>query len=258
MFDAGNRSLRRPWVIGHRGAMGHAPENTLASFALALALGADAVECDVHLSRDRRLVVIHDESLDRTTSGTGLVGKSPWSALRRLDAGGWYHRRFKGQRLLTLDDLLAWTGRRKTAAGRPLGLLIEIKNEPVRYAGIADAVAAALKKASAAERAAVISFDHGAVKRVKRLFSAVFTGLLFHEPLPHLAARVRWTKADGIFPRRHLVTPALLRQARRLRLFTGTWTVNAPDEMKRMIRLGVGGVATNFPGRLRALLGKSR
>jgi glycerophosphoryl diester phosphodiesterase len=242
----------RPLVIGHRGAMGHAPENTLASFELGWRMGADALECDVHLSKDRRLVVMHDESLDRTTSGSGLIQDHRWSEIRRLDAGGWFHRRFKGQHPLRLEDLLAWIRGKKARSGQPLKLVVEIKNEPVRYRGIAEAVANALRGRE--ERVLVISFDHGAVKRVKVLSRKIFTGILFHQPLPDLEARVRWTRSDAVFPRWSLVTPALVRAARRKKWFVGTWTVNDPDAMKKMIRLGVDGAATNFPDRFVKLL----
>ncbi len=244
----------RPWIIGHRGAMGHAPENTLASFELGWKMGADALECDVHLSEDRQLVVMHDEALDRTSSGSGLIRDHRWGHIRRLDAGGWFHRRFRGQRVLRLPDLLGWIRDKTAPSGRPLILLIELKNEPVRYVGLAEAVVGALKKARMTDRAALISFDHGAVKRAKRLCRALFTGLLYHALLPDLEARVRWTGADGVFPRRTLVTPALARLARRRKWFLGTWTVNEPGDMKRMVRLGVDGIATNYPDRLARLL----
>src|SRR5438477_6793156 len=81
---------RRVWVIGHRGAMGHCPENTFASFERALELGADWVELDVHLTRDGGLAVIHDETVDRTTDGHGLVKDHTLAELQRLDAGAWF------------------------------------------------------------------------------------------------------------------------------------------------------------------------
>jgi glycerophosphoryl diester phosphodiesterase len=217
-------------------------------------MGADAVECDVHLSRDGELIVMHDESLDRTSSGTGLIRDASWRAIRRLDNGAWYHRRFRGQRVPRLADLLAWLRAKRTPSGRPLRLIIEIKNEPIRYPGIAEAVVRALKRADFFGRAVVISFDHGAVKRVKGLAPRAATGLLFHSPLPDLAARVKAARASAIFPRRTLVNRKLLRAAKRLNLFVGTWTVNEPAEMKKMVRLGVGGIASNYPGRLRLLL----
>src|SRR5919202_3540380 len=86
-------------VVGHRGAMGHCPENTLASFARALELGADWIECDVHLSRDGVPVVIHDETLDRTTDGHGLVAEHTLAELKQLDAGAWFGAAYAGQRI---------------------------------------------------------------------------------------------------------------------------------------------------------------
>jgi glycerophosphoryl diester phosphodiesterase len=78
---------RKAWLVGHRGAAGHAPENTMASFRKGLELGADFLECDVHLSKDGRCVVLHDESVDRTTDGRGLVRKQSSAELKKLDAG---------------------------------------------------------------------------------------------------------------------------------------------------------------------------
>src|SRR6516162_344808 len=112
----------RVWVCGHRGAMGHCPENTMASFQRGLELGADWIELDVHLSRDGALIVIHDETLDRTTNGHGLVCEHTVSELRSLDAG-------QGQHIMILPDVLDW------AARRGVVLDIEIKNAPIYYSG---------------------------------------------------------------------------------------------------------------------------
>src|SRR4051812_30531547 len=146
----------RVWVCGHRGAMGHCPENTMASFERALALGADWIELDVHLSRDDALIVIHDETLDRTTNGHGLVREHTLAELRTLDAGG-------GQCIPTLDEVLACAREQETIVD------IEIKNAPVYYDGIEQRVVTALDRAGMTEQAIVISFDHAAVQRVKSL-----------------------------------------------------------------------------------------
>src|SRR5438270_13671780 len=92
----------RVWVIGHRGAMGHCPENTLASFERGLALGADWIELDVHLSRDDALAVIHDETVDRTTNRHGAVRHHTLAELKALDAGRWLGPEYTGQRITTL------------------------------------------------------------------------------------------------------------------------------------------------------------
>lgn len=247
----------RPWVVGHRGAMGHAPENTPASFALGWKMGADALECDVHMSRDKRLVVIHDPRLERTTSGAGLVRVAMWRAIRKLDAGAWFGKKFRGQRVYSLDDLLGWVRRQKSRGGNPLRLLVEIKNKPAPYPGIERAVAAALQRNRMVGRAGVISFDHGAVRRMRALLPGLFTGILFDEPLRNPWARAAWARANSLFPRRNLVTRALTQGAAQRGLFVGTWTVNEAAAMKKMIRLGVDAIATNFPDRLVRLLDKN-
>ncbi len=93
------------WAIAHRGAADRHPENTLIAFEKALALGADALECDVHLSADGQVVVIHDPTVDRTTDGTGEVATMALEELRQLDAGSWKHSRFAGQRIPTLQEV---------------------------------------------------------------------------------------------------------------------------------------------------------
>src|SRR5579859_2813159 len=104
----------RVWVIGHRGAMGRCPENTMASFERGLELGADWVELDVHLTRDGALAVIHDESVDRTTNGHGLVKDHSLAELKRLDAGAWFGPAFAGARVPILDEVLDFARARGT------------------------------------------------------------------------------------------------------------------------------------------------
>lgn len=247
-------SNRVPWIIGHRGAMGHAPENTLISFEKGWRLGADGLECDVHLSRDGRLVVIHDGTLERTTDGRGAVRRMDWGELRRLDAGAWYHPRFRGQRLLRLPDLLEWIRPKRSPGGRPLHLLVEIKSGSPRTPGVARRVVWALRAGGMLRRSWVISFDHDVVREVKRLCPRLPAGLIFHKRLPDLAARLRRAKADGSFPLWKLVNPKLVQRARRGGRFLGVWTVNDAKAMRRMIRLGVDAITTNYPDRLRRIL----
>jgi glycerophosphoryl diester phosphodiesterase len=240
----------KPLVVGHRGAMALAPENTMASFRRAAALGADAVKCDVHLSRDGRLVVIHDGTLDRTTSGKGAVQARAWADLSRLDAGAWFGPRFRGERLPSLDGLLSWARR----AG--LHVVVEAKNDGGRTPRMAEAVVAALRRADMTERVLVISFHHETVRRVKALAPRVLTGILFDKPLARPAERLAWSGADALFPRHTLVTPALLAAARRAGVLVGTWTVNRPADMARLARLGVDAVTSNDPGELRRRIGR--
>lgn len=239
-------------LIGHRGAAGHAPENTASAFARGLALGADALECDVHLSQDGVPVVIHDDVLDRTTSGAGPVRNQPWAALRTLDAGAWFGPKFRGERLWRLSDLLAWAKPRRTRRGRPVALVIEIKRPEDRpHPGIADRVARDIRRGGMVRRCAVISFDHGAAARAKFLVPGLRTGLLYRETPADLARRMARTGADAIYPRRHLVNSALVADAHGRGWFVGTWTADAPSEIRRLRAAGVDALATNFPDRAR-------
>jgi glycerophosphoryl diester phosphodiesterase len=137
---AATRAPSLPPVIGHRGAARHAPENTLAGFRLARSLGCAWVEFDVRLTVDEALVVCHDDRLERTTSGRGAISKLPLAAIRELDAGHWYNRRFTGEHVPTLDETLTLC--REVV----LGANIEVKAERGRGAATAAAVAALLRR----------------------------------------------------------------------------------------------------------------
>src|SRR5438105_7291887 len=136
---------------GHRGNPDEFPENTLASFRSAIELGVDVIECDIHRSEDGGLPVIHDHLLDRTTDGSGLVRDYTMTELKRLDAGSWKDPRFKGERIPSLDEVLA------VARGK-VGVASEIKNLPLRYAGIEDALVRTLKDAGSVDDVRVFSF----------------------------------------------------------------------------------------------------
>ena len=113
-----NMNTPKPIIIGHRGAAGEAPENTLASFALALEQGAQAIELDVHVTKDGEIVVCHDETLDRTTNGSGLICDQNWKDIQMLDAGAWFSEKFKGERIPLLSEVFDLV---------PLGTLINVE-----------------------------------------------------------------------------------------------------------------------------------
>jgi len=147
---------------GHRGNPDEYPENTLASFRSAIELGVDVIECDVHRSEDGGLPVIHDHLLDRTSDGSGLVRDYTMAELKRFDAGSWKDPRFKAERIPSLDEVLG------VARGR-VGVAIEIKNLPLPYAGIEDALVRAIKDAGMVHDVVVISFDHRSIKQIAEL-----------------------------------------------------------------------------------------
>lgn len=243
-------------VIGHRGAMGYAPENTFASFEEAVRRGADLVEMDVQLSADNEVVVMHDTSVERTTSGAGFVRDLPWKKIKALDAGVWYGPAYASETVPSLSGVLNKFRTRKTANGDALGFVIELKTQKGAGGALADAVVALLQKENMVDRSFVISFDAVALQEVRQANPSLPTGLLYSEEGDESrVAQAKTIGAHAIFPRKTCVTSKGVLAAHKAGLQVATWTANIKIEMKRMIACGVDAITTNYPDRLRALVG---
>ena len=155
-------------VVGHRGASDRAPENTLASFEAAIAIGVDAIELDVHLSRDGHLVIIHDQNLARTTNGRGLVHEHSLAELKALDAGSWFGPSFAGERIPTFEETLVRIGPR-------VPLQVEIKGATD---GVTEATIAALRAHGLLDTSMITSFHLGLLPLVRALAPSVQIGAL--------------------------------------------------------------------------------
>jgi glycerophosphoryl diester phosphodiesterase len=238
--------MRKPWVIAHRGASGHAPENTLVAFERAVQLGAPFIETDLHLTRDARFVAIHDATLERTTNGRGNVHDFTLHELRRLDAGLWYDRAFMGQKIPTLEEALEFSRKHDVV------FYLEIKYDAAW--GMHHALVGALRKEQDAARTIVISFDPGTLDSVRKLDASIMTGLLVDELRPESVKAAVDVGARQLCPRYMSVTAELVEQAHRSDLHVATWTVNQTEEMRAVIAVGVDGVMTDFPDRLQAVL----
>lgn len=242
-------------IIGHRGAMGYAPENTLASFEEAIRRGADLVEMDVQLCQDNEVVVMHDTSVDRTTHGEGLVRDLPWKKMKTLDAGAWYGMEYAHQYVPSLSDVIARLKHRKTTRHHALGLMIELKTVRGSGGSLADAVVSILHQEQFVERAIVISFDAVALQEVRAADKKIVTGYLYSEDKDESPIETAKTiGAHAIMPRKTAVTSRLVTNAHKADLAVSTWTANTKNEMKRLITCGVDAIATNYPDRLRALM----
>lgn len=233
-----------PWIIGHRGAPGHAPENTMASFRRAVELGASFIETDLRLSHDARFVAMHDATLDRTSNGRGLVRDFTLAQLRELDAGSWFGPEFAGEKIPTLDDILEF------AREADVVFYLEIKHESGW--GVHHGVAGALRAANESARTVVISFDPSMLSNLRRLDAGLLTGFLFETPTANVVEKAQKIGVRQIGPRADLVTRHLLNEAREGGLQVATWTVNEPAQMDALISMGVNGIMTDYPDRLRA------
>jgi len=165
----------RTWVIAHRGFSGRAPENTVAAIREAIAIGADMAEIDVTLTADERVVVIHDETLQRTTNGSGNVADHSFDEIRSLDAGSWFAPQFAGEKIPTLGEVL------DTTKGRIL-LNVEIKSEAVDR-GISDKVAAAIRERGMIKQVIVSSFSPTALEQMHEVAPEIRTAVLYNPEL---------------------------------------------------------------------------
>ncbi|MDB5097777.1 MAG: glycerophosphoryl diester phosphodiesterase [Cyanobacteria bacterium RYN_339] len=242
---AKKKELGRPLIMGHRGAMGTAPENTMASFKQAVALGVEAVELDVHLSKDGRLVVIHDESVDRTTDGTGEVADLTLAELKALDAGSWFDAKFAGERIPTLEEVLAW-------AKDVVPVVIEVKfNRHIEQ--IVQATVMEVERLGAAGNVAVISFDHNVSFGVKSLRPDWMSGVLYVGRLVDPVGLAQASKANGLLPMWGMLTPDQVEKAHAAGLWVGVWAPNTEAELKHAIAMGADMIGTNYPARAHAL-----
>lgn len=223
--------------IGHRGAAGLAPENTLPGFALALELGVDAIELDVHCCEDE-LVVIHDDDLARTTSGHGRVATSPLAMVRSVDAGD-------GARVPLLSEVLDLVGDRAA-------LNIELKG-----AGTAGPVVALLRARGATpERVLLSAFDHAELLAARAAAPEFQRGALFGRLRGDPVAAARAVDAVSVNLHRQTVRASVMKRIRDAQLRCYVYTVNDTAEATRLADMGVGGVFTDYPDRLLAALGR--
>lgn len=228
-------------VIAHRGGPRYAPENTLAAFAHAAEAGADMLECDVHLTKDGELIIIHDETLERTTNGTGLVADHTLEELRRLDAGG-------GERLPTFREYV------ELGQATGVDLLIELKS-PQLYPGVEAKVLQALEEAHYLHRSVIQSFDFDCLRRLRQIDSAARLGALYDAQLD-----VSWPPADAEFvcPMAEMVllNPGLVRTAHLegRQVFVWFSRLESPWLYRFLQTFGVDGIIADDPVALRELL----
>lgn len=240
--------------IAHRGASSAAPANTLAAFEKAVELDADGIEFDVQLSADGIPVVIHDFTVDGTTDGSGRVADMSLAQLGELDAGSYFDPAFAGERIPTLAQVLE-------AVGSRLLLNIELKYFSPRDNGLERSVIAQIKQYQRGRdndyRILLSSFNPFSLRRAKKIAPYIPVGLLYALELP-LPLRRAWLAP--LFPHkaRHpehtMVNASYMDWAQRRSYHVNTWVVNDPDEMRRLIALGVDSIITNLPDVLRSVL----
>ncbi|MBX2842123.1 MAG: hypothetical protein KTR26_10140 [Flammeovirgaceae bacterium] len=247
-------------IIAHRGASGHAPENTLAAFTTALDMQSDVIELDIHLSKDGEVVVIHDESVERTTNGFGLVKDLTLSELKGLDAGEWFGSDYKGENIPTLKESLELI---KGSAK----VLIEIKTgrDGFIYTNIEKKTIEIVNNLEALDWCVIQSFEPYYLQTARKYNKEIeIQRLLFsdYSPFPFFSDtefkagdfveyEVGYTAINPYFMS---LTAGKVNTLHERGFKTNPYTVNKEDEMKKLIAMGVDGIITNYPDVLKGIL----
>ncbi|MBO3801614.1 MAG: glycerophosphodiester phosphodiesterase family protein [Thermoproteota archaeon] len=225
----------RPIIVGHRGSPDACPENTLPSFLRAIEVGVDAIEFDVRKTRDSKLVVIHDDTLNRTTNGKGLVRELTLEQIEYLDAGSWFSSSFKGTKVPTLQEVLE-------KINSKVLMRIELKDE-----GIEKDVVEMIKLFELEENVAIASFNLSSLKKVKELLPSLsvvaitsnFSKPFIFSALAHfsntIAARFKSFSQEDV------------REAHLHGLTFDVWTVDDCDALREVLNYGVDSITTNKP-----------
>lgn len=228
-------------LIAHRGASDRAPENTLEAFRRALALGAKAVEFDVHQSRDGRLVVLHDDDLRRTAGLGRKVVDMSFRELRLREAGSWFGESFRGEKVPSLEEVL------DLCLGKA-ELHVEIKHGSALYPGIEKRLVGLIRKRRALATTLVSSFDHQALALARRLEPRLRLGyLLGSTPLVGAYRDMDRLKAETLNLSLRQARPAIVKECHRRGLRVLVYTVNSRRELARLDKMGVDGVFSNDP-----------
>jgi glycerophosphoryl diester phosphodiesterase len=237
-------------IIAHRGFSSRAPENTMAAFKAALAFGVDGLELDVHLSRDGEPVICHDETVDRTTDGHGLIKDYTWQELQKLDAGSWFDPRFADEKIPRLSELL------ELIKGTNLLVNIELKTNIFPYPGIEEKVVRMVRDFGLVKQCIISSFNHYSLIKISTLAPELKTGALYDAVLYSPWNYALTFGAAALHPPIYSVTPETVAQAKLKGLLVNTWTVDEPVAIERALTAQVDGIITNRPDRVREILDK--
>lgn len=232
-------------IIAHRGFSSRAPENTMSAFEIALEFGVDGLELDVQLSKDGELVVCHDELLDRTTNGSGLLKDYTLEELKELDAGGWYSKEYGGEKIPTLREVL------DLVKGKDLLLNIELKSGVISYPGIEEKTVSLVKEYGLVDNTIISSFNHYSLVEIKKVMPEMAIGILYMEGLYEPWDYAEKLQARALHPYFYNIVPEIVKGAKERGLLLNPFTVDEPRHIAMVVDAQVDGIITNYPDRVR-------
>lgn len=229
------------FVIAHRGASGNAPENTIAAFKMALEQNCYGVEFDVQMTKDREIIVCHDYTVDRTTNGTGYIKDLTLKEIKELDAGSWFDKKFEGEKIPTLEEVLNII---------PLGVLmnIEIKNLASERRDIEKKVIDLLIKHNRIEDALISSFDHLSLKTIREINKEVKIGILLYAYLIDPWGYIKKHNFDSysIHPAEEYLDNNFIKKAHENGYKVYSYTVNDSKIAKNLKVMGIDAIFSNY------------
>lgn len=239
----------RVLIFGHRGASAYAPMNTIPAFELAHKQGADAVELDVHLTKDGALVVVHDFFVDKTTDGEGEVAEMTLEDIKSLDAGAWFAPEFRGIEIPTLDEVFE-------VVGKKLLINVEIKSLSASADGTEEAVAQCIQRHAMQERVIVSAFNPKVLKRFRPLMPDLPLGYLLSPEamVGSTQVVVNPHSYDASHLNHELITDSQMAWAKEHGHIVNVWTVNDPARARQLALKGVHGIMSDYPDLIKQAL----
>lgn len=238
--------MKRVAVVAHRGASGTHPENTASAFAEAVRLQVEAIELDIHLTRDRQLLLSHDASVDRISDGSGLVANMDLSQIRQLDAGGWFDPRFAGERFLILEEALE-------LIPPAITLNVHVKARDNDRDVVVPLTVELLRKRRRLETA-FIAADEASLAIARRTEPRLSICNLSTQPRSTYVARSHAINCRILQPAQNATTRELVAEAHSRGMAVNPFYADDEEEMVRLINCGVDGILTNYPRLLQEVL----
>lgn len=233
--------MKKVTIYGHRGASRYAPENTFASYNKAVEMGADGIEIDVHKSKDGYLIVCHDERVDRTTNGKGLIKELTLKEIKNLDAGSWFSKEYQGQQIPILEEVLEFVKR------KDILLNIEIKNGPIFYDKIEEDIVNQVKAYGLVEQTIISSFNHYSLAHIKNIAKEFKTGILYIAGMIEPWNYAKKVGASAIHPLFLTINREIVKESQINGIMVNPFTVNGEEELKLMKAFNVDSVITDCP-----------
>jgi glycerophosphoryl diester phosphodiesterase len=241
--------MKKVLNIAHRGFSGKYPENTMLAFKKAVEEKCDGIETDLNVTKDGVIVICHDETVDRTTNDKGYIKDYTYKELNKFDAGIKFGESFKGEKIVSIDELLDYM------KDKNMLLNLELKNGLVHYEDLEKKIIEKIYEYKLRGNVILSSFNHYSMLKVKQYDETIKTGLLYCANLYNVQEYGKKLKADALHPYYpSVMNKDIVTQIKESGLTINTYTVNNEEDMEALIDLEIDGIITNHPDKLNRVL----